>query len=145
MFRWRRILAVLMTDEVWEDVNDQACSRAEADTELMEGTEKEAMNKLLDSEFGLSWETRVTQNPRANEKFQELWSAAKSTLNTDLLQAKVLRRNLDVIERIELLIATAQQRIDEVIRELDRHRFMRKQLNSFQDREGSKFEAVEPK
>jgi hypothetical protein len=145
MFRWRRILAALTSAEVWEEVNDQASSRAEAEIELMEGTEKEELDKLLDSESGVSWETRVTQNPRANEKFQELWSAAKSTLDTDLLQAKVLRRNLHVIEPIESLIATAQQRIDEVIRELDRHRFMRKQLNSFQDREGSKFETVEPK
>jgi hypothetical protein len=31
----------------------------------------------------------------------------------------------------------AQRRIDEVIRELDRHRIMRKQLNRFQYREGS--------
>jgi hypothetical protein len=145
MFRWRRILAALMSDKVWEDVNDQACSRAEADTELMEGTEKEAMNKLLDSESGLSWETRVEQNPRANEKFQELWSAAKSTLNMDLIQAKVLRCNLDTIERIENLIMVAQRRVDEVIRELDRHRIMQKQLNSFQDREGSKFEIVGPR
>jgi hypothetical protein len=145
MFRWRRILAALMSEQVEKDVNEQACSRAEAETELMEGTEKEEMDRLLKSESGLSWATRVAQNPRANEKFQELWSSAESTLNMDLIQAKVLRRNLDMIERIDDLIMIAQRRIDEVIRELDRHRVMRKQLNSFQYREGSKFEVVEPK
>jgi hypothetical protein len=31
------------------------------------------------------------------------------------------------------LIVIAQRRFDEVIRELDRHRFMRKQLNSFRE------------
>ena len=54
-----------------------------------------------------------------------------------------MRYNMHSIERIENLIMIAQRRIDEVIRELDRHRIMRKQLNSFQDREGSKFEVVE--
>jgi hypothetical protein len=108
MFRWRRILAALMSEQVEKDVNEQACSRAEAETELMEGTEKEEMDRLLKSESGLSWETRVAQNPRANEKFQELWSSAESTLNMDLIQAKVLQRNLDMIERIDDLIMIAQ-------------------------------------
>ena len=57
----------------------------------------------------------------------------------------MLRNGLDMIEKIDNLIAIAQRRIDEVIRELDRHRFMQKQLNSFQDRQGSKLETVEPK
>jgi hypothetical protein len=39
----------------------------------------------------------------------------------------------------------SQRRFDEVIRELDRHRFMQKQLHSFQDRRGPKLESVEPK
>ena len=145
MFRYRRLLAALMSDEVWEDVNHKACSRAEAETELMEGTEKEEMDKLLDSNSGLSWETRVAQNPRTNEKFQKLWSSAKSTLNMDLIQGRVMLNNLDTIERIENLIMIARRRFDEVFRELDRHRIMQKQLNSFQDREQSKFGAVEPK
>jgi hypothetical protein len=75
----------------------------------------------------------------------ELWSAAKSTLNMDLIQATVLQSNLDVIERIESLVATAQQRFDEVIRELDRHRIIQNQLNSPQNIERPKFEAAQPK
>jgi hypothetical protein len=63
----------------------------------------------------------------------------------DLIQARVMRHNLDMIEQIENLIMIAQRRIDEVVRELDRHRIMQKQHNSFQYREGPKFGAVEPK
>ena len=145
MFRWRRILAALVGEEVWESVNDKAASLAEAQTKLMEGPERADMEKLLDSNSEFSWETRVAKYPRANKKFQELWSSAKSTLNMDLIQGRVLRNGLDMIEKIDNLIAIAQRRIDEVIRELDRHRFMQKQLNSFQDRQGSKLETVEPK
>jgi hypothetical protein len=144
-FRYRRLLAALMSNEVWQDVNDQASSRAEAEIELMEGSEKEEMDKLVDSDSSLSWEAAMAKYPRANERYQELWSSAKSALNMDLIQARVMRNNLDMIERIDNLIMIAQRRIDEVIRELDRHRIMQKQLNSFQDREGSKFEVVGPK
>lgn len=91
MFRWRRILAALISEEVCEN--------------------------------------------------QKLWPSD----NIDLIQGRVLRNRLDMIEQIDNLIAMAQRRIDEVIRELDRHRFMQKQLNSFQDRQGSKLETVEPK
>ena len=50
-----------------------------------------------------------------------------------------------MIERINDLIIIAQRRIDEVMRELDRHRFMRAQLNSLQDRQGSKLATGKPK
>ena len=63
----------------------------------------------------------------------------------DLIQARVLRDNLNTIERFENLITIAQRRIDEIIRELARHRVVQKQLNSFHDREEIKFGAVEPK
>ena len=145
MFRWRRILAALMTDEVLERTNDRASSLVEAQIELMEGSEKEEMDKLVDSDSGLSWEAAMAKYPRANEKYQKLWSSAKSTLNMDLIQARVMRNNLAIIEQIDNLIMIAQRRFDEVIRELDRHRIMQKQLNSFQDREVPKFGAVGPK
>jgi hypothetical protein len=145
MLRWRRTLAALLTDEVWEETNDLATPLAEDQAQLMEGSEKEEMDRLLDSNSELSWEARVAKYPHANEKFQKLWSAAKSTLNMDLIQARVLRRNLDTIERIENLVLIAQRRIDEVIRELDRHRVIRKQLNSLRDSEGPKLKVVEPK
>ena len=145
MFRWRRIVAALLIERVSQDVNDQAISLAVAETKQMTGTEKKEMDALLDTNSRLSWETRVAQNPRASEKFQELWSSAKSTLNMDLIRARAMQNNLDMIERIENLITIAQRRIDEVIRELDRHRIMQKQLNSFQDREGAKFETTQPK
>ena len=146
MLRWRRILSAHLTDQVWDQVNDKATSIAESQVaELTEGPEKSELDRLLDSDFELSWEALVAKYPRANEKFQELWSAAKLTLDTDLIQARVLRSNLDMIERIETLIASAQRRFDEIIREMDRHRFMQKQLNSSQNNEPGKSEALHPK
>jgi hypothetical protein len=131
MFRLRRILAALLDNKVRDEVNDEASSRAEQEAKFLEGTEKEEMDRLLDQNSGLDWEDRVAQYPRANDKFQALWSRAKSGLNFDLIQARVITYNLDQIERIESLIAIAQRRIDEVIRELDRHRLVRGQLNKF--------------
>jgi hypothetical protein len=145
MLRWRRILAALVSEQVSESVNDEAASLAEAQTEMMEGPEKADMEKLPDSDSEFSWETLVAKYPRANKKFQELWSSAESTLDKDLIQARVMNDNLDMIERVNNLIMIAQRRIDEVIRELDRHRFMQKQLNSFQDRQPPKLETAEPK
>ena len=117
---------------VCDEVNDEASSRAEKEAKkLLEGTEEEQMDRLPDENSELDWEERVARYPRANDKFQALWSKAKSDLNFDLMQARVFTRNLDRIERIETLIAIAQRRIDEVFRELDRHRVIRGQFNKF--------------
>jgi hypothetical protein len=130
MFRLRRSLTAMLNDEVWDKVNDDASSRAEKEAnKLLEGTEKEEMDRLLDTDSELDWDERVAKYPRANDKFQALWSKAKFDLNFDLIQARVITQNLEEIERIEALIASAQRRIDEVIRELDRHRVIRVQLN----------------
>jgi len=124
LFRLRRIQAAFLTAKVSADANDQACALAEAQPELMEGTEeeKEEMKKLLDSDSELSWETRVAQYPRANEKFQKFWASAESTLDKDAIQAKIMIDELDTIEQFEHFITIAQQRFDAVIREMDRHR-----------------------
>ena len=50
------------------------------------------MEALLDnSDPEYDWDTQVSKYPRANKKFQELCSSAKSTLNIDLIQARVAR------------------------------------------------------
>ena len=88
----------------------------------------------------------MAQNPRANEKYQKLWASAKATLDINEIQAKVMLRNLDTIERIEHLITIEEQRLDAVIRELDRHRGMQKHLDSnVKDVEEAKFKIVKPK
>ncbi len=120
----------MLNDEVWDKVNDEASSRAEEEANsLLEGAEKEEMDRLLDTNSEFGWDERVAKYPRANDKFQALWSKAKSALNFDLMQARVVTNNLDTIERIEALIGSAQRRIDEVVRELDGHRVIRVQLN----------------
>ena len=131
MFRWRRILAALLDDQVSDQVNDEATRRARQEVKSLKGTEKEEIDKFLDPESKLSSEEAAAKYPRANDKLEALWDKAESELNIDLIQARVITDNLDTIERIKFLIAIAQRRIDEVIRELDRHRVIRAQLNKF--------------
>ncbi len=151
MVRLRRLQTTFWTIEVSEDADREAATlaeaeyRAAAETGLMEETEKEEMTKLLDGGSDLSWEMLVEQNPRANEKFQELYSAARSTLDMNAIQAKVMLDNFYRIEQIDNLIMIAQRRIDEVIRELDRHRIMQNQRHGFHDRDEARFETVQPK
>jgi hypothetical protein len=145
ILRLRRIQAAHLSAEVSDEANDKASSLAEARTELMEGTEKIEMRRLLDSHSGLSWETRVAQNPRADEKFQELWASAKATLDMTEIQAKIMVHELDTVERIEHLIMLEQQRFDAVIREMDRHRVTQKLRESDQGIEEAEFKIVKPK
>lgn len=133
LIRVRRIQAAFLSNQVWYNVNEQASSLAEANPELKEGTEKEEMNKLLDSNSLLSWEERMERYPRANEKYEKFWAEAESTLDKDLIQANIVIRELNKIERIEHFIVIAQRRYDAVIRELDRHRFMQNQYDSIQN------------
>ena len=146
IIRLRRIQAAFLSDKVWNNVNEKASSLAGADPKLMEGTEKEKeeWKKLLSSDSELSWEELVEQNPRAYKKFQKFWAAAESTLDKDLIQAEIIIRELDTIERIEHFIAIAQRRYDAVIRELDRHRFIQNQRDSIQNAVEAEFKTIKP-
>jgi hypothetical protein len=124
LFRLRH--AAYLADQVAGAIDEQASQLAIAETESLQGTEKEEMDGFLASE--LCGDEHVAS--RADEKFRELTASAKSTLNMDLVQAGVIRTHLYSIQQIESLIGTAQQRIDEIVRELDRHRMMQKQFNN---------------
>ena len=128
LLRLRRIqaafLSIEVADEASEAANTEATSLAEAEMELMEGTEKEEMDRLLHHD-SLSWDKLVALYPRANEKFQEFWASAMSNLDMDAIQAKVMVRRFDTIEQIENLIAIAERRFDAINHEMDRHRLMR--------------------
>jgi hypothetical protein len=148
IFRLRRTLAAYLSAQVWEIVNDKASSLAKAEAKLLtlEGTEKEEMDKLLDSNSEFSWETLIELCPHAYEKFEELWDSAKATLDMSEIQANVMISNLDTIERFEHLIAIEEHRFDSNMRELDRHQSMRKHLDSnFKDVGEGKFEIDKPK
>ena len=144
--RLRRIQAAFLADKVWDDVNEEASSLVEADPKLMEGTkeEKEEMDKLLSPDSELSWDEQSDQYPHADEKFQKLWAAAESTLDKDLIQARIIRGDLDTIERIEHFIAIDQRRMDTVIREFDRHRFIQDQRDSIRNAVDAEFETINP-
>jgi hypothetical protein len=124
LFRWRRIQAAYLADQVADAADEQASRLAIAKTESL----KEDMDRFLTSE--LRRDERAASHPRANEKFQELTAAAKSALDMDLVHAGVIRTHLYSIQQIESLIGTAQQRIDEIMRELDRHRMMQKHFSN---------------
>ena len=79
------------------------------------------------------------------KNIKNYWASAKATLNIDEIQAKVIVDNLDTIERIKHLIIIEQQRLDAVIRELDRHRVTQKLYNNDQGVEEAKFRIVKPK
>jgi hypothetical protein len=148
-FRLRRILAAFLTAEVSVDAseaaNEEATSLAEAEAQLMEGAEKEEMNRFLQDD-SLSWEELAAQNPRANEKFQKLWASAMSNLNMDQIHAKVMLGKIDTIERIEHLIMLGEQRVSAILREIDRHRVMVKQRDrDVRDFEEAEFQTVNPK
>ena len=104
--------------------NYEATSLAEAEMKLMEGTEKEEMDKFL-HDNSLSSEEVAAQDPRADEKFQEIWASAMSNLDMDAIQAQVMVREFDTIEKIENLIATTERRFIAINHEMDRHRLMR--------------------
>jgi hypothetical protein len=76
LLRLRRVQVAFLSSEVSDDASDaantDATSLAEAEMELMKETEKEEMDRFLHHDGSLSWEELVAQNPRANEKFQEL-------------------------------------------------------------------------
>jgi hypothetical protein len=145
IFRLRRIQAAYLSAKVSNDVNARASWRANAEAKLLEGTEKEDMDRLLDPNSELSLEKRMAQNPRAYEKYQELLASAEATLDMTEIQANIMVYNLDTIERIEHLIIIEQQRFDAVNRELDRHRAAQKMRNGDQGVEEAKFKIVKPK
>lgn len=146
LIRLRRIQAAFLAEKVRVEVNEEASSLAEADPKLMEGTEKEKeeMKKLLSQDSELSWDELTEQYPRANEKFQKFCAAEESALDKDLIQAKIIIDELDTIERIEHFIAIAQQRLDAVIREFDRHRFIQDQRDSIENAIDAEFKTIKP-
>jgi len=146
--RLRRIHAAFLNDKISRIACDQASSLAEAEAKHIKGMSEEdkaEMDCLLSDNSPLDWETRVAQNPRANKKFQELYQLAWQTRDMDQIQAKVMITHFRTIERIEQLIVIAENRFDTVIREIDRHRFMHKQLNGLKRVEDAEFTVVTPK
>jgi hypothetical protein len=129
---------------LWNDVNEKAWSLAQVNPKLMEGTETEKaeLKKLLGPDSELSWDELIEKYPRAYEKFEKFWDAAESTLDKDLIQARIVMQNLDTIERIEQFIAIAQRRLDTVIREFDRHRFVQDQRASIQNVVDAEFKSI---
>jgi hypothetical protein len=125
LFRWRRMETAYLAAAASEEADKKVSRLAVAQMTALRGPEQGEIARFLKSE--LAWEKRAASYPRANQKFQELAAAARSTLSIDHIQARVMKDCMYWIERIEARIMTAQRRFDEIMRELHRHRFMQNQ------------------
>jgi hypothetical protein len=125
LFRWRRIKAAHLAAKVLEAVNDKALQVAVTKLMALEGPEKDEIDAF--HKCKLSRAERLAAYPRVHEKLEKLLAESRATLNVDHIEAEVIHLNLKFIEQIEGLIATAQDRIDQIMRELNRHRFMQNQ------------------
>jgi hypothetical protein len=143
LFRWRRIKAAYLSAKMSEKADKEAARLASAEIQSLEGPDQEEIDRFLRSE--LDWGERVAKYPRANQKFQALAAAAKSTLDMAYIEANEISWCFQFIEKIEGLIATAQDRIDQIMRELHRHRFMQSQALSAPSREPAPVEQHRPK
>jgi hypothetical protein len=142
-FRWRRIKAAYLAAKVSKEADRQVSQLATADLNSLQGPDKDEIERYLASKLG--WDERKAMYPRANQKFQELAAAAKSTLDIDYIEADVISGNFRFIERIEALIATAQDRIDQIMRELHRHRYMQNEAESSPSPKPAQVEDDQPK
>jgi hypothetical protein len=70
--------------------------------------------------------------------------ASRLTLLEQHEITQFLRSQLDLIERVEARIMTAQRRFDEIMRELHRHRFMQNQIRRLPAPESTQVEDDKP-
>jgi hypothetical protein len=145
--RLRRILSAFITAKVRDLADHTASSLVKADPELMSGTEeqKQEMSRLMNPNYGPSWEARQARFPRAAERYKKLWEGTRSTLNLTELQAVIMVREIETIERIENLIAIEERRFDSIIREFDRHRMMQKMHDDLPTIEKAKIKTIDAK
>ena len=92
-----------------------------------------------------SWEARQARYPRAAERYNKLWDAASAALDLAELQAVIMVREIETIERIENLIAIEERRFDSIIREFDRHRMMQKMHDDLHTIEKAKIKTIDAK
>jgi hypothetical protein len=123
--RWRRIKAAYLVAKVSEQADQEAVKLAEAES----GIELSQVELDLDR----------------NSQLQKLVALLRSRLDMDSIEVDVIAWNLRFIEPIESLIATAQDRFDQIMRELHRHRFVQNQGRSSMSPEPAQVKEDEPK
>ena len=126
LFRYRRIKAAYLAAKISQAANEEASRLAEAAMRTMKDSDEDQIHQFLACDP--RWNPAAAY-PRAHQIYQERLAEAKSGLNMDIIQGNVtLSYLLDVFERIEALILSEKRRLDEIMRELDRHRFMQSQI-----------------
>jgi hypothetical protein len=143
LFHLRRIKAAYQADKVSEAANKEASRLAEAAMRAMQDSDEDKIQQFLACDP--RW-NRASAYPRAYQIYQQLLAKARSALNMNLIQANVTFSWLfDYFERIAALILADEQRFDEIMRELHRHRFMQSQVVSLPSPEQAKRKKSEPK
>ena len=126
LFRYRRIKAAYLAAKISQAANEEASRLAAAAMRTMKDSDEDQIHQFLACDP--RWNPAAAY-PRAHQIYQERLAEAKSGLNMDLIQGNVtLSYLLDDFERIEALILSEEHRLDEIMRELDRHRFMQSQI-----------------
>jgi hypothetical protein len=145
LLRLRQIKAAYLAEKVSEAANMKASRRAEAAMRAMPDSDADKIRQFLACDH--RW-NRAAAYPRAHQIYQELFAKARSGLNMDLIQGDVTFScswSLERFERIAALILADEQRFDEIMRELHRHRFMQSQIASLPSLEQAKRKKSEPK
>ena len=136
LFRYRRIKAAYLDAKIFQAANQEASRLAKAVMHTMKDSDEDQIHQFLACDP--RWNPAAAY-PRAHQIYQELLAEAKSELNMDRIQGDVtLSYLLDVFERIEALILAEGHRLNEIMRELDRHRFMQSQIVSLPSPEQAK-------
>jgi hypothetical protein len=145
--RWRQTGSEFLSAEIRAEITRQASALVKADPELNSATDEQnqEMEKLLDANSMLTWLDRKARYPRAAAKYDELLEAARLTLDRAEIQAYVLVRHIDTIERLEALIAIEERRFDAIIREFDRRRMMRELRHDLHNAAKAQIKMIAPK
>jgi hypothetical protein len=112
LLRWRRIKAARLAAKVAEAVDKKSLELAVTKLMALPGPEQDEISEYLKCKG--DWPEQVAAYPRGSQKFLELLAESWAALNVDHVEAEVIHLNLKFIEQIEGLIATAQDRIDQL-------------------------------
>ena len=145
--RLRHTLSTILSAKITAAITRKASSLVEAGPELNSGTEeqRQEMAKLLNPNSPFTWQARKARYPRAAARYDELWEAARLTLNLAEIQAEIVVAHLDTIERLEALIMIEERRFDSIIREFDRRRMMRQLRHDLHNPEKAKIKTIDTK
>jgi hypothetical protein len=114
-----------MVDLLWETLRLRRLKASLLDSSMADGLE-DILTSLGGRSFGFSLEDRslveAWANGDAGSRKSVVQRLAKAGLSMDAVVAAALSKKLDEFERIDRMIASAEARRNNTLREIDRHR-----------------------